>query len=389
MPRKVLTAIVGLFIFLSSNLSAAGFIDVVLKKNRPLYCELTNGLLRKVKIVASGTLVNVPEGSIPVLMDFETGGRDTSGFYSGVVVNSESLPSACKSAKGFYLTALIPLYGSDEEIAALPLDATPNATYQALFKSTGQIKSSDDTIAWGIGRNKKRFKSIWNKSYAAGDLAYEDVERGRAVLEELARFSDRTTPTESNLVYLQVGPGEDSEAIARTLSLQTMNDYGFSPAYGAWDVAIYGTATRLGFAHAPCAEFVSEVLRQAYVRAGYSHSDDFKETIAKQLIFTPWQNNIFGPQSVRGLADRLTLAGWIPWDPSLYRAPVGAIGMALDAWTPGHTYLIGRSGGGFIVDNGNPRGLDLKETNLSVRKFRDMYGHGVFFLPPGITPARW
>ncbi len=389
MPWMVIAAVAGLFLISPVNLSAASLIDVTLKKNRPLYCELASGVLRKVKTLSAGTVVSLPEGGLPILMDFETGGRDTSGFYSQVKESGTTLPSYCKSAPGFYISALVPIHSGSEEIAPLALDATSNSTYQAVYSETGQVRKSDDTIAWGIGRNKKRFKAIWNKHYASGELSYEDLARGQAVLAELAIFADRTTPTESNLVYLQVGDSEDSEAIARSLSLQTMNDYGFSPAYGAWDIAIYGTATRLGFAHAPCAEFVSEVVRQAYARAGYSHADDFKESIREQLIFTPWQNNIFGPQSVRGLADRLAAAGWIPWDPSVYRPPVGSIAMALDAWTPGHTYLIGRNGGQFIVDNGNPRGLDLRQSPLALRKFRDMYGHGVFFLPPGITPTKW
>ncbi len=389
MPRMVLTALLGLLTLTSLNLQASAHIDVTLKMKRPLYCELANGLLRKVKTLSAGSIVQVPKGSLPILMDFETGGRDTSGFYAKVLASGHSVPASCKSVSGFYISALVPIYDSRQDIEALPLEVSSNATYKAIYTEAGQVKKSDDTIAWGIGRNKKRFKAIWNKAYAQSDLAREDLERAHAVLRELAQFADRTNPTPSNLVYLDVGEGQSSEALARSLSLQTMDDYGFSPAYGAWDVAIYGTATRLGFAHAPCAEFVSEVLRQAYARAGYSHADDFNESIREQLIFTPWQNNIFGPQSVRGLADRLALAGWIPWDPSVYRAPVGAIAMALDAWTPGHTYMVAREGGQFIVDNGNPRGLDLRASPLSLRKYRDMYGMGVFFLPAGITPARW
>lgn len=389
MPKILLSSLLGLLVFTSLELSASTRIEVTLKRNRPLYCELTSGLLRKVKILSVGSTVSILKGSLPVLMDFEAGGRDTSGFYANVLTRGSAVPASCKSARGFYISALTPIYDSHQDIEALPLKASSNATYQAVYTEAGQVKTSDSTIAWGIGRNKKRFKAIWNKTYASGELSLEKRERGEAVLRELTEFADRANPTPSNLVYLEVGEGESSEALARSLSLQTMNDYGFSPAYGAWDVAIYGTATRLGFAHAPCAEFVSEAVRQAYARAGYSHADDFKEGIREQLIFTPWQNNIFGPQSVRGLADRLVLAGWIPWDPSVYRPPVGAVAMALDAWTPGHTYLIARDGGQFIVDNGNPRGLDLRGVPLALRKYRDMYGIGVFFLPPGITPSRW
>lgn len=382
-------ATLGMALTFASALWGAEYVDVTLKMNRPLYCLKPNNVLSVVKNLSKGSAVSIPKNAIPLLYNLESGQRDTSGFYSDVQTANVSMPSRCQKAKGFFITALVPIHDGEGIIAALPLVQTPKASFQKVYNSSGKVRIEEGTIAWGIGRNKKRFKTIWNKTIPIGEISSEDLAKSQAVLEELKNFANRTIETPASLVYLSEDSGDDLQSIARALSLQTINEYGFSPAYGAWDVAIYGTATRLGFAHAPCAEFMSEVIRQAYARAGYSHDEDFAYTIRDRLIFTPWQNDIYGPQAVRGLADRLANAGWIPWDPSVYKPALGAIGMALDAWTPGHTYIMAGLNGQFIVDNGNPRGLDLRLSSLSLSRFKDMYGHGVFFLPPGITPEKW
>ncbi|MNL85016.1 hypothetical protein D3C87_2131790 [compost metagenome] len=55
--------------------------------------------------------------------------------------------------------------------------------------------------------------------------------------------------------------------------------------------------------------------------------------------------------------------------------------------TPGHTYIAAGDDGMIIVDNGAPQGRDLRKT--TEKTISIMYQTGVFFLPPGITPATW
>lgn len=365
------------------------FVEVELEVARPIYCLKSTNVLTMVTRLSAGTTVAVPKNSLPQLLNLESGERDTSGFYSGVEVEGQTIPPRCESANGLYITALVPIHDTTGTVAPLPLVQTPKDVFKTVYQNDGRVRASDSVITWALNRNKKRFKSIWNKTFAPGELSSEELAKSQGILQELAGFANRTVETPAGLLYLSTDTREQTRQLAESFSRQTMSQYGFSPAYGAWDIAILGTATRLGFAHAPCAEFMSEVMRQAYARAGYTHSEDFHETLEERLIFTPWQEGLFGPQSVRGLSDRLMRAGWIAWDPTVYKPITGAIAMALDAWTPGHTYVVAGLNGQFIVDNGNPRGLDLRLSELKLSRFRDMYGMGVFFLPPGITPQKW
>jgi hypothetical protein len=356
-----------------------------------IYCLKNTSTLTKVGNLNIGSTVKVPTQAVPQLLNLESGRRDTSGFFGDIVLNGVKKPSRCSAKSSFYMTALLPLGDSNAAIEALVPSSSLTTTYKRVYEQNSQIKMSDSTIAWAIGRNSKRFARVWNKSYPSGSLSSEEVLKSKKILRELSRFGNRENTTAARMLYLPSTSADSRQrkSLARNLSKKIMSQYGFSPAYGAWDVAIYGTATRLGFPQAPCAEFVSEVIRQAYVRAGFSHDEDFSYTIEGRLIFTPWQNGIYGPQSVKGLSDRLVIAGWIPWDPSKYQPVTGAIAMALDSSTPGHTYIVGGKKGRYIVDNGNPKGMDLGKTTLKLSRFKDMYGMGTFFLPPGITPALW
>lgn len=371
--------------------NAEDFHSLKTTQDYPIYCLKNSSTLTLVGNLKRGSTVKVPKDAVPSLLSLESGRRDTSGFYGGVLLNGVSKPSKCLRGSSFYITALIPLGDSNAEVKAIIPTTKPTSVYKSVYLETSQIKKSDSTIAWAIGRNSKRFARVWNKSYAEGELSREEIIKSQKILLELARFSNRERPTPARFLYLPSGSSgaRGRQVMATNLSKQIMGNYGFSPAYGAWDVAIYGTANRLGFPQAPCAEFVSEVIRQAYSRAGHSHDEDFQYTIEGQLIFTPWQDGIYGPQSVKGLSDRLVLAGWIPWDPTKYIPLTGAIAMALDSSTPGHTYIVGGKLGRYIVDNGNPKGLDLAKTSLKLSRFKDMYGMGTFFLPPGITPPQW
>lgn len=388
--RSVLILLINLFLF---SVKAGDFHTLETTQIYPVYCLKDSSTLTLVGNLKSGSTVKVPVDAVPNLLLLESGRRDTSGFYGGVLLSGISMPRKCFKGSSFYMTALIPLGDTNSDIRPISPTTKPTSTYKSVYTEASRVKKSDSTIAWAIGRNSKRFARVWNRAYAPGELSSEDIVRSQKILKELSRFSNRETLTPGRLVYLptstSISQSRSRQVMASNLSKQIMSNYGFSPAFGAWDVAIYGTANRLGFPQAPCAEFVSEVIRQAYARAGHSHDEDFQYTIEGRLIFTPWQDGIFGPQSVKGLSNRLVLAGWIPWDPTKYRPLTGAIAMALDSSTPGHTYIVGGKSGRYIVDNGNPRGLDLAKTSLKLSRFKDMYGMGTFFLPPGITPPRW
>src|SRR5690606_9487842 len=107
---------------------------------------------------------------------------------------------------------------------------------------------------------------------------------------------------------------------------------------GAWTIAVNATAVRHGFPNVPCAEFQSEILREAYQRAGYPVSNDFNSTKGNKLI---WTNTA----SVIGFSQALYAAGWIPWDPNIYRPIVGAFMMHGSGQSPGHTYISGGDDG--------------------------------------------
>jgi hypothetical protein len=155
---------------------------------------------------------------------------------------------------------------------------------------------------------------------------------------------------------------------------------GVVPTSGAWTIAVQSTSVRHGFGNVPCAEFMSEVIRQAYQRAGYSVHDDFNAQKKNRLI---WSDSA----AVVNLSKALFIAGWVPWNTALYKPPTGAI--LMNAWgnTPGHAYISAGDDGRLIVDNGSPQGRDLRKTSQKIINM--MYMTGLFFLPPGVSPERW
>jgi hypothetical protein len=126
---------------------------------------------------------------------------------------------------------------------------------------------------------------------------------------------------------------------------------------------------------------MSEVLRQAYQRAGYSHYEDFNESKGNTLNFYN------GAAAVVNFSAFLEKAGWIPWDPQTYIPPTGAFLMHGSGVSPGHTYMSAGDRGRLIIDNGMPQGRDLRVSSQQTIEL--MYQTGVFFLPPGFIPAKW
>ncbi|MDG0817286.1 hypothetical protein [Bdellovibrio svalbardensis] len=244
--------------------------------------------------------------------------------------------------------------------------ASPGAGFLKNYSASGKPKFSYTKSA------TKRFSARINKGVSVQSLSAADSQKWQKIYAELKKTVDRTVATPKS--YLMI-----DSAIAKKWSL----DYektGVIATNGAWSIAVTQTAVRHGFSNVPCAEFQSEILREAYQRAGYRVSDDFNSANGNQLI---WSNTA----AVVNFSNALYKAGWIPWDSTVYKPMTGAILMNGSGVSPGHTYIAASNDGLFIVDNGAPQGRDLRKTSQSIIEM--MYQTGVFFLPPGINPPVW
>ena len=218
----------------------------------------------------------------------------------------------------------------------------------------------------------KRFGTNMNKAVNPSTQSQAAREKWTTIYNELRNAADRTVQTPKSYLMMD-----------QTVATQWSKDYESSRVIsplGAWSIAVNGTAVRHGFANTPCAEFMSEILREAYQRAGYAITDDFSAAKGNEII---WSSTA----AVVNFSAALNKAGWVPWDTTLYKPPVGAFLMNGAGETPGHTYIAAGEDGRFIVDNGSPQGRDLRGTSKSIIEM--MYQTGVFFLPPGINPDPW
>jgi hypothetical protein len=194
----------------------------------------------------------------------------------------------------------------------------------------------------------------------------------QSIMRELAIASDRTVVTDNAYLFI---PFVEADAASRAYE-----DRNEVVPFGAWTIAVKSTAPRHGFGNVPCAEFVSEIIKQAYKRAGFDVFEDFNEKAKTRLS---WDTT----SAVVNLTNTLYKVGWIPWELVSFRPPTGAIMAHFKATTPGHVYMAAGHDGRLIVDNGSPGGRQLYRTTDKVIKM--MYYGGVFFLPPGIIPSRW
>lgn len=219
----------------------------------------------------------------------------------------------------------------------------------------------------------KRFGANVNKAIAPDQQTDAEKEKWAKIFEQLQLVANREKPTLRRLLWIDY-----NEAQKRSRQFESSNAVSLE---GAWSVAVLGTAQRHGFENVPCAEFMSEILRQAYARAGYSHFDDFTKEKNNVLDFA------HDAAAVEVFSQYLNKAGWIPWDAAFYIPPTGAFMMNGAGRTPGHTYMIAGDQGRFIIDNGSPQGRDLRATSEATIEM--MFQNGVFFLPPGILPEKW
>lgn len=354
--------------------------------------NLSNNVLERLTALPRGAEIEVPVGAAPVFYDFRdsTGAvkRSTNGFYPSLKLISvpaqdqASFPADLierinSTAGGLFMSSLDLNSGLEPGgvIPALPSTGAPDERYLKYYNPQGKrLRNSYSAIL------RRKFGTQLNRAIPMSSLPEQDQKKWGGIYSELVQIVDRTRDTNRKNLFIDSGNANQDVEMAKQFSIIFENS-GQIQTYGAWSVAVLGTAPRHGFGNVPCAEFASETLRQAYTRAGYRMADDFKGN--NYLIFS-------NTAAVVYLARALFESGWIPWDSADFKPKIGAVAMHADANTPGHAYMIAGENGRFIVDNGSPKGRDLFKTGSYQRDIIGMmYDHGVFFLPPGILPERW
>lgn len=220
---------------------------------------------------------------------------------------------------------------------------------------------------------KKRFGESLNKTTPIREMSRKDQEKWTKIFYELRRVAMVRSNGENKLLFI-----DKPEAKKRS---ELFERQGLISTEGAHTIAVDATAVRHHFEKSPCAEFMSEVIRQAYQRAQIPLTEDFNEAKKNELSFDA------GTAAVKNLAKALLKAGWSAWDASLYRPMIGSILMHEIGQTPGHTYMAATSDGLTIIDNGYPKGKDLRQSSL--KTLNNTYRTGIFFLPAGFTPKKW
>lgn len=341
-----------------------------------------SGILENKIELPAGTQIEVPANYEVKHLDYRTssGGieRSSTGFLYPVKIVSvtEQFQSQFTKAKieeinktsgGLFIFASIVgnLEGTEGSFAVVT-KASPGEGFLKYYEPNGKPKFKYTSSVM------KRFSDRLNKGVDPASLSSAQRSKYQSIYNELKKAVNRTVPTPKS--YLMI---DKKVATQRSIDFEKS---GVISTSGAWTIATQGTAVRHDFANVPCAEFQSELLRQAYQRAGYRVTDDFNKSKGNQLI---WSNTA----AVVNYSMALYKAGWIPWDSTKYRPVLGAIMMNGAGYTPGHTYISGSDDGLIIVDNGAPQGRDLRKT--TDKTISIMFQVGVFFLPPGINPPAW
>ncbi len=349
--------------------------NIVLQSDMNLR-TLRSGVLEFLVLLKKGSTIQIPKSAQTVNYHYRDSQGSlvfsSTGFYPRVKVLSgpyteNEILSLNTLVTGLYISATVS--GASETGDVYPAVKLQPASpqYFNFFDSTGRPKKAYTQSL------HTRFPNSANRVIELSSLPQAQQIKWAKIMTELRRLGDRTQPSlKSDFI------------IDKELAMKFAIDFektGAVQKRGAWSIAVQGTAVRNGFSNVPCAEFMSEVLRQAYVRAGYSHFEDFNSTNKNTLNF------FNGAAAVVNFSAYLERAGWIPWDPQIFVPPTGALMMHAQGKSPGHTYMIAGQRGRLIVDNGMPQGRDLGQTSQNTLEI--MYQHGVFFLPPGMIPQRW
>jgi hypothetical protein len=342
---------------------------------------LKNNVLELVVEIPTGTKIEVQDNYQVVNFDYRNsdGGlsRNSTGFANPIKIIE--VPKAYQSKFTATKIAQYNNVAGGLHILASTIGAADTSTgsYSAISAGTagsGFLKfyNSSGKIKSGFTKGStKRFPNI-NKGVALESLSSAQQAKSIAIYNELKKAVDRTVDTSKSYMILN-----KTDAQAASINFEK---YGTILKYGAWTIATQATAVRHGFANVPCAETQSEILRQAYTRAGYKVTNDFNTSRGNPLI---WSNTA----AVKNFSMALYLAGWIAWDATKYKPMTGAFLMHGVGQSPGHTYISAGDNGRIIVDNGAPQGRDLRKTTGSSIELQ--YQTGLFFLPPGINPEVW
>jgi hypothetical protein len=242
----------------------------------------------------------------------------------------------------------------------------PGAGFVKYYETSGKPKFNFSA------RIRKRWGVHVNSAVDPSSQSAAERLKWTRIYDELRKASDRTVQTPKSFLMI-----DKAEAVKRADKFEKS---GSVPVNGAWTIAVQVSAPRHGFAPTPCAEFMSEMVREAYQRAGYDVSADFNSAKGNRLL---WSDSA----AVVRFSNALDKAGWVPWDTTQFRPPIGAVLMNEDGQTPGHTFMAAGDDGRIIMDNGAPQGRDLRKT--VEHTIGIMFIEGVFFLPPGILPEKW
>lgn len=342
---------------------------------------LKNDILEIAATLPAGTIIQFPKDNVSVYNDYRDSNgsiqRSSTGFFSKVQIISVSpenegefpplkISELNSIVNGLFVTkSLSQDTDTLGEFQAL-MAASSTADYLSIFTEEGKARYGYSAYF------AKRFGENLNHTIDVEKMSASERLKWIAVYEELKNAGNREVKTSSDYLYINL-----TLAQKNTLNFEAS---GLTVPKGAWTMAVKSTAVRHGFPNVPCAEFMSEMIRQAYNRAGYDFREDFNLVKGNYLS---WDKTA----AVVNLANALIKGGWIPWELSKYAPPVGAIMMHEQATSPGHTYMVAGDNGRFIVDNGSPAGRDLR--NTSKKTIESMFKGGVYFLPPGIIPHLW
>lgn len=336
-------------------------------------------ILEKVEMMAAGTVIQLSAETTNLNYDYRNSKgqveRSSTGFLHPFRVLS--MPGDVSQAHidqlnllktGLYVSAVVErdVQGTQGNFAVVPLEDSMTDGFTKFYSESGKPKKGY------TGSINKRFPGKVNKGVDPAAMSEADRVKYQRIFAELVKVANRATETPKSLLMIPL-PDAQKYSVA-------YEQNGSVNPIGAWSVAVEATAVRHDFANVPCAEFQSEIARQAYQRAGYSVHDDFNATKGNKLIWTE-------TAAVVGFSAALVKAGWVPWDPTVYKPMTGAFLFNTSGTTPGHTYISAGHNGQLIVDNGAPQGRNLRKT---VEKTIDiMFQTGLFILPPGINPEKW
>lgn len=345
---------------------------------------LKNNVLEYKIDLPTGTTISVVDSAQTYHYDFRSSSgelsRSSTGFLSPIQIvsvpaahqsrfSAATIKSLNQTPGGLFISSSImgTAQSNDGSVKyAVIAAASAGVDFLKLYDSKGKPKFSYRTSI------TKRFGTQMNKVIPMSSLSVDKQKKWNAIYAELVAAVNRKVATPKSYLIMD-------KTAAQTASIN-YEKYRTVLTGGAWTIATQATAVRHGFPNVPCAETQSEILRQAYKRAGYDASLDFNKTKGNQLI---WSNTA----SVKGFSAALYNAGWIPWDSTIYKPLTGAFLMNGSGLSPGHTYIAAGDDGQIIVDNGAPQGRDLRKTSYSSLNIQ--YQTGVFFLPPGIIPPKW